>query len=86
MEIEKGGSLLFLDILVSIKQIGKLGCGVYQKPTYTYLYLHAKSSVLRTLVYRAWMVTDQANFLAETDYLNMLQSHRIFRKRDPQSV
>lgn len=43
MEIEKDGTLPFLDVLIRKKYDGRQGHSVYHKPTHTDQYLHAGS-------------------------------------------
>ena len=66
IEVEKNGYLPFLVILIYKTAHGMLGHRVYRKPTHTDLHLNKnslnhhlqKSTVLRTLLHRAIMVSD----------------------------
>lgn len=67
MYTENQGRLPLLDVLVHHRGDGTLGHKVYRKPTHMDLYLHAftcnhlahKRSVLSTLVYLAWAISDE---------------------------
>jgi len=67
MELEENGSIPFLDILINMKEDGKLGHLVYRKNTHTENYLHASShhhptqniGVLNTLSIRSIRISDK---------------------------
>jgi len=67
MEMNKNGSLAFLDTLITRLEYGQLSTKVYRKPTYTGKYLHFcsgyplahKCAVLNTLLQRANKLCDQ---------------------------
>lgn len=73
MEVEVSSHLPFLDVLVCYRCDDTLGCRVYCKPIHTALYLNQgsfyhqaqKRMVLKTLVHRARMVSDQDNVESE---------------------
>jgi hypothetical protein len=72
VEEEENGSISFLDVLLTRKDIGKLSKKVYRKPTHTdkylnfqsYHHLSQKVSVIDSLVYRAIRICDD-EFLQE---------------------
>ncbi|PNF22070.1 hypothetical protein B7P43_G09300 [Cryptotermes secundus] len=71
------GHLPFLDIDIYRRPDGSIGHTVYRKPTYTNLYLNAKShhhpsskqAALSTLVHRARALCDQGSLHAELEFL-----------------
>lgn len=77
MEKENNGKLPFLDVLVSRNKNGKLGHGIYRKPTHTDRYLHAtshhhpkqKTGILKTLATRAIRLCDQDHLEKEESHL-----------------
>ncbi|XP_046400884.1 uncharacterized protein LOC124167130 [Ischnura elegans] len=77
MELEKEHQLSFLDVLVKRKGNGRLGHSVYRKPTHTDRYLNAashhhpsqKSSLVATLVNRAYKICDSDSIASEKKHL-----------------
>jgi hypothetical protein len=77
MEIEKDEKLPFLDILIYKTNDGKLGHQVYRKPTYTGLYLNARShhhpthkqGVISSLIHRAVKISDKEHLKEELGHV-----------------
>lgn len=79
MEKESGGSLSFLDVLVTRDQRqGKFRTTVYRKPTHTERYLHfdsyhpphVKTGIIRTLVHRSKVIShDSVSHSQEVKHL-----------------
>jgi hypothetical protein len=72
LEEEKDGNLAFLDMFI-MRREGKLATKVYRKPTHTQQYIHWRSNhakntllgVLKGLIHRAHMLTDEMDDLKE---------------------
>ncbi|XP_046395763.1 uncharacterized protein LOC124163025 [Ischnura elegans] len=77
MEMEKDGTLPFLEILIHRKKVGSLGHKVYRKPTDTDLYLSGQSHhhspqrivVMSKLLHQAQSITDEESLPAEICHL-----------------
>ena len=90
IEVEKNGCLPFLDILIYKTAHGTLGHRVYRKPTHTDLYLNKnshhhplqKSTVLRTLLHRAIMVSDSDSLPDEISHLCTTFKQNNYSNRD----
>jgi hypothetical protein len=76
-EVECGGKLPFLDVLISRREDGSLGNSVYRKPTNTNRYLHAGShhhpaqikGVMATMVHRSIILSDEDHRAEELNTL-----------------
>ena len=87
METETSDSLPFLDVLISKRVDGSLGHSVYRKPTHTDRYLNArsfhppsvKSSVNRTLLRRAHIISDKEHLPSELKHLNVVLRDNGYR-------
>lgn len=88
MEVEKDGSLPFLDVMTTRKPDGTLGHAVYRKPTHTNRYLNAgsyhhpaqKYGVLNTLVNRAINISDDDSWGKEKHVLTKVLRQNGFTK------
>ena len=77
VEIEKDGSLPFLDVLVNRQIDGSFRTSVYRKPTHSDRYLayqsnhppHVKRGVIKCLVDRAYNLCDSYSLTAEVEHI-----------------
>ena len=85
MELERDGSLPFLDTKLTRREGGALDVTVFRKPTHTDRYLHfsshhpasAKRAVVRNLFDRARNVTLRKENLREEEHLTMTFKQRL---------
>ncbi|XP_038066508.1 uncharacterized protein LOC119736566 [Patiria miniata] len=90
METETSDSLPFLDVLISKRADGSLGHSVYRKPTHTDRYLNARSfhppsvktSVNRTLLRRAHIISDDEHLQSELKHLNKVLRDNGYRPKN----
>ena len=77
MELEKNGSIPFVDVLLTRKEDGTLGHRVFHKKMHMDSYLHAyshhhpsqKIGVLNTMAVRASRIADSEHIRKEEDHL-----------------
>jgi hypothetical protein len=89
IEIENNNQLPFLDVLVKKKKDGTFGHSVYRKPTHTDRYLDnashhhpiQKTSMLKTLFYRAYRISDDESLAKEKCYLTRALKQNGYRER-----
>jgi hypothetical protein len=90
MEMEKDGTLPFLDILIYRKEDGSLGHRVYRKPTHTNLYLNGRShhhpsqrrGVISTLLHRARSIANEESLPAEINHLKTTFRQNGYSEKD----
>ncbi|KAL1138341.1 hypothetical protein AAG570_008405 [Ranatra chinensis] len=90
MEVEKEGTLPFLDVLVTQKENGTLGHCVSRKPTRTHRYLNAasyhypaqKMGVVNSLVTRCLLLSDENSWKEEKKTLIAALTFNGYEQKD----